>query len=484
MKKGFTAIILALLMAVSLLSCSDRSGNNEESIIDADNIETAGAKEVTETETAVSDDLPELSFEKDFNIFSPSVEHCASYIFSEEMDGDNVNDAKYEMHTAIEQRFGITVHEEHGNTWFPAEVLRKLVASGDSTYDISFCQDNVALEHLDLAYCLDNLIYLDLDKPYWDKGMNDACRISGKAYFAYGAYHMSHYDMTHILAFSKGLIDSLSLENPYDLVRSGAWTIDKLFKMGTTATFDVDGDGVMTSEDSYGFVSTPKQILPCFWIAFGERTIIPDKSEIFILNESEHFFNTLIKTFEVMRDGGIWCVNHEGTQTVENLVSMFGTRRVLFADQSFYFLSLFRDMDEDFGIIPYPKYTDEQENYYSRVEGGSLSMFALSNMTNPDQTGALLEAMASYGYNNVVPEYYEVSLKRKQSRDNDSADMLDLISRSRMVDLGDTWWCGTIRDGFFNDCFQTDNRNFASSYSSLQSNVKATIEKSIKNRNQ
>ncbi|MCR5263749.1 MAG: hypothetical protein K6D94_07745 [Clostridiales bacterium] len=161
-----------------------------------------------------------------------------------------------------------------------------------------------------------------------------------------------------------------------------------------------------------------------------------------------------------MRDGGIWYVNSEGGNIVEDLTSMFGDQRVLFADQSFYYLSTFRGMDEEFGIIPFPKYTEEQTQYHSRVEGGSVALIGMINMTDSEETGAVLEAMASYGYNHVIPEYYEVALKRKTSRDTESEEMLDLIFRSRTVDLGDSWWCGDIRNGFFNDCFQNDDRGF------------------------
>ena len=112
-------------------------------------------------------------------------------------------------------------------------------------------------------------------------------------------------------------------------------------------------------------------------------------------------------------------------------------------------------------------------------------MIGMINMTDPEEVGAVMEAMASYGYNNVVPEYYEVALKRKTSRDSDSEEMLDLIFAARTVDLGDTWWCGDIRDGFFNDCFQNDDRNFASAQKKLENIVKTTvkkIDKALQNR--
>ena len=481
MKKQILASLLALLMLSSAVACSDSGESAEQQKPAADEqAVSSGPESEAETEppeTKVTDDLPELTFEKEFNMISPTLGHCTSFVFAEELTGDNVNDARYGMKLAVEDRFGIVLREERDSNWRLENVLKALVASGDTTYDIAFCMDNVAPDHLPYARCLDDLPYLNFDKPYWDRGMNDASKIGGKTYYLCGAYHLSHYEMTHMITFGKWMVESLGLENPYELVKNNAWTMDKLFEMGQKATFDADGDGQWTEADSYGFVSTPKQVLPCFWIAFGERAISQDEETLFALNTSESFYDTLYKTFSVMRDGGIWFVNSDGGNVYEHLTEMFGNRGVLFADQTFYYLSTFRDMDEEFGIIPFPKYAEEQAQYYSRVEGGSVAMIGMINMTDPEEVGAVMEAMASYGYNNVVPEYYEVALKRKTSRDSDSEEMLDLIFAARTVDLGDTWWCGDIRDGFFNDCFRNDDRNFASAQKKLENIVKTTVKK-------
>ena len=115
----------------------------------------------------------------------------------------------------------------------------------------------------------------------------------------------------------------------------------------------------------------------------------------------------------------------------------------------------------------------------SRVEAGArIGMIPITNK-HPEYAGALLEAMSSYGYNHLIPEYYEVALKRRTSRDSESAEMLDLIFETRRYDLGDTWWCNELRDGLFKNMFAEDNRNLASEIARQGKIINKTLSKVV-----
>ena len=101
------------------------------------------------------------------------------------------------------------------------------------------------------------------------------------------------------------------------------------------------------------------------------------------------------------------------------------------------------------------------------------------NNKNPGYAGALLEAMAAYSFNEIIPEYYEVVLKRKNSRDEDSSAMLDLIFSTRSYDLGDTWWCNELRDGMFKPMFRDNNRDLTSELKKKNKLISKTMEKAI-----
>ena len=65
-------------------------------------------------------------------------------------------------------------------------------------------------------------------------------------------------------------------------------------------------------------------------------------------------------------------------------------------------------------------------------------MFLCVPMTtsDPERTGIVLEAMAAESMYTVTPAYYDVALKGKYARDEESLDMLDIILESRCYDLG------------------------------------------------
>ncbi|MBO5126732.1 MAG: hypothetical protein J6D10_04100, partial [Clostridia bacterium] len=75
--------------------------------------------------------------------------------------------------------------------------------------------------------------------------------------------------------------------------------------------------------------------------------------------------------------------------------------------------------------------------------------------------------------------YYDVVLKSKYTRDANSTAMLDLIYGNRFYDLGDTLFCGTIRDGVFAGKFKNNDMNLQSTLKSLTKVAERTIQKYV-----
>ena len=46
-----------------------------------------------------------------------------------------------------------------------------------------------------------------------------------------------------VLFFNKKLIEEYDLDDPYALVKSGEWTLDRLFSMSSEMLLDLNGDG-------------------------------------------------------------------------------------------------------------------------------------------------------------------------------------------------------------------------------------------------
>ena len=58
--------------------------------------------------------------------------------------------------------------------------------------------------------------------------------------------------------------------------------------------------------------------------------------------------------------------------------------------------------------------------------------------------GTLISAIAEQSMHTVTPAYYDVQLKYRDSRDDESGEMLDLIFDSRTFDLGCAFSWGNL----------------------------------------
>jgi len=163
-----------------------------------------------------------------------------------------------------------------------------------------------------------------------------------------------------------------------------------------------------------------------------------------------------------------------------NLHGVIELRRkyLLFFNSTFKKVGDLRDMDTDFGIIPYPKFTAAQASYHTRVEGGNPGVVPVT-ADNLQMIGTILEVLKAESAKTVIPAYYEVALKTKFARDEESSEMLDLIFENRIYDLGDTYWSALLRDGMFLDMFSRDNRNLASELERIEPRINAELDRVI-----
>lgn len=133
-------------------------------------------------------------------------------------------------------------------------------------------------------------------------------------------------------------------------------------------------------------------------------------------------------------------------------------------------------MDADFGIIPFPKYDEEQENYISYISPASVAML-LPNSLPADRlsrSATVMENFNALSYETVLPAYYEITLTGKSLRDNESAEMLDIMFGSAECELSYVYsW-----DNYHNTIIDvlTKGQNITSSLEGKRSAVEAKIE--------
>ncbi len=483
--KRTLCLILALLLLL-LVSCSETTSSEEPA--GSDSAVTPSAEEAVEAEAPETEvpapDLPaDLTFGgADFTFGVVENPNAKNAIVMEEITGDALNDAQYTTIAETCETLNVNIGEYVMTSGYPAaNSIIPLITAGDDVIQVAnvFCVDAPTLMGKAYVYDYNSIPYIDLSKPYWDAGVNESLSLAGIRYAAIGDLSVSTHDLTYILLFSSSLITQNNLESPYSLVFEGKWTMDKMKEMMESAMLDANGNGERDEEDVFGYLAANKMVLPSFWIGAGEKSMEYDENGTPVLAMTdERFVSVIEKIYAMTYD------NQARFKTAEDLdvptpnIRMFSSDHSLFLDCSLFYVASLREMETDFGIIPYPKYDDAQENYCARVSYYMPPMVPITN-GNLELTGAVLEEANYRAKLHVTPAYYDISLKGKYSRDPESISMLDLIFASRVVDLGDTLFCSNVRDGFVASMYSSDSRDLVSTVKKNEKVINKTVSKMV-----
>ena len=134
-------------------------------------------------------------------------------------------------------------------------------------------------------------------------------------------------------------------------------------------------------------------------------------------------------------------------------------------------------MDEDFGILPYPASEEKGAGYIygSRTFGGFPYVVPLT-ATDLDMISTIMEALACESANSVIPVLYDKVLKVKNTRDEDSARMLDMVRKNRITDLAETFWWDKVEYPY-EDYLRLGKYDIASRTEKIRSKAEKDIAK-------
>ncbi len=489
--KRITALILASLMAMpALASCSD-SGTNADATADdtaapvqestpADESEEQ-AEQTEQTDgvtTILKDDLPERDYEgADYAIYTRDITAHAPFLV-EDMNAEELNDSIYTRKVNVEERFSVKLIEE---VYSDEGLPYTLITAGDQTYSLMNVRctaaNNIASKKY--AFPINNLEYIDLEKGYWDDSLTADINVGKTYYFAIGDANIVALDFTNILLYNKKLYaDCIGTDSIYTLVDEGKWTFDRFGEMGAAATVDLDGNGKLNIKDQFGMLGNAKYLQCSLIPAAGEYYIHKDADNypVYDMPSNERMVNVVEKIFAVCNENGAWCVSTDTSNEATAAHNMFREGRGLFLATMFQYVETLRDMEDDFGVLPFPKYDENQDRYYTRVSFFDTSIIPVST-PDLERSAIILEALTCESHNLVVPAYYEVCLKSKYARDPDSARMLDILYNTRLVDFGDTYFVANIRDAFVEDSFLAGDVTLASQSKKIEKVMNKQIER-------
>lgn len=281
MKKRMISTILALIMIPGMMiSCTNTQGNEDVSTTDSSNShQPADTTSTVQTDASgniasgeldangyLKDSLPaDLNYGgKDVTILAWDGQSYEEFQV-DARTGEIVNDALYSRNMAVEDRLGVKlniVKTKGGSSDYEAftTLLRADVMAGGGN---SYNYDMIAAYSRTTAMCAyqgltQNLLatqYFDVEKPWWPQTLVDQSTVNGKLYFCSGDISLSLFHNLDVIYFNKTLADDYGFgaNGLYQMVLDETWTLDKMIELSEGVYRDLDGDGVKSKGDQFGF---------------------------------------------------------------------------------------------------------------------------------------------------------------------------------------------------------------------------------------
>ena len=454
----FNGICFCLIFSVLFLifaSCS----NNEKNISEADS---------SITEESVNENLVPHLEKRDLDEFELIILYTSDrednyddcQFNTDALNGERVNDAFYNRNRAIEEEYNCKISTiSVSNSGEVTTRVRQSMEAGVVDFHIAAAgiHDICPLAIEGSLYDFNNLegSNLKLDGEWWDQTAIKDISVANRLHFVTGDIIITENEATRFVYINKDIIQELNLEEPFTLVRNNEWTIDKMIEMAKYSKQDCDGDSQMTitSNDRWGLIASTYEGIAFMW-GCNQPMIKKDADDIpsFRFMETENV-NAWQKVYELIcnqeytaEGSRYYAWNDPGYHDVFEMNFVKGN--VLFFPNSIMYVSNgdMRNADIHYGILPTPKYDENQEEYSSSCTVYWATFLVIPTInTEIDKTTFLMEAMAYRGYTDVTNEYYQETLKNKRFQDNDSTEMLDIIFRNRTYDLSAIYdWGGSL----------------------------------------
>lgn len=453
MKKRLLVLFMAVILAILpvLTACGGTTTNEPQNTTDdSKTVQDNGGEE--DINSASEYEYPELNMDgRDFRILNcDPVWNFLTQIYVEEANGEVLNDAIFNRNKFIEDKFNINITELTADIGAIETRTRTTVQAGDDAYEVIFCprSNNAPIGTLitqGLFYNLDNIPEINLEGNWWKTSTIESSRLGDNngIYFLQSEIALMTLQGVWCLFFNETMMQNLGIEFPYQLVRDGKWTLDRLNEY-TKAGMNLNGDDsynwTVSGNSVYGMTS-PDNAMTALIVGLNEHFIKKDANNMpYLAIESERFYSGIDKIVSMTGTSGQYMeANDDRNSSTKNYEVLFEQGRSFFISAEFKSADLFRGMENSLGIVPMPKYDESQENYSHMIFRQCPVLVVPQTNSIPHETGTIIDAMEYRSHTEVTPVYYDITLSFKGLRNDDSIEMMHIINNSISLDLGTTY---------------------------------------------
>jgi len=467
--KTFISLALCAAMLVPMLvSCT--KGNISPGSTDIPENVTPG-----ETLTSVPYDL---KFEGEtFTVLCREDNEYGLYlheITADQSESDPVNQAVYERNLRVEERFGIDleIHDIPG-AWTQAEsfieLFRNSVMSASGKFDLIMSQQaymcDLGLSELYLNFYDIPYIREDINNVYFFAENVSELTVNDTLYFLVGDYSLTFWEYIYVMYFNKQTVEDEKLEDIYQLVRSDNWTIDKCIELSKGLYSDLDGDGRTGVNDRYAYITDFENTADALFSHFDvQSTGHDEEGNVVMAMDQGKMVSVLEKMIAFYNTKDVFTHKTSSTDTAVPFDTIFTENRALFYPERLERARTYRDSGTSFGIVPFPKWNAEQEGYYTQAQNAYSVAVIPMDAKDTAMSGAVLDVLSAISYDTVTPAFFDSALQSGFGRDEESAQMLDLIREGIRINFGYFYYNELGTGGIIRLLLNKKNSNFVSYY--------------------
>ena len=481
-------ILAALLLTVlAATACASESDGQKDTVTLAEKDSVGTVTEETTEETTVhyTDALKTQDFGGvDFRIYTTTalvgMTLPTTINYASETTGEVVNDTLFARDLWISENYNVNM-EYTVDTLSPRNLTTAILAS-DAAYDLiihDLAEWTRNLADSNCIYPLNKIDTIRLDQPYWMPELNEQLKIGGNLIYSSSAISPRFYGSVYVILYNRDLAANLDLGDMYALVSDGGWTIDRMMEYSRMAYADLNGDGKYDDNDRVGMfyeVLTPESMV----MGAGYHYVVNDNGQLKVMLEDEKLVTLMQRMAEFFGED---CCTWDNNDPKYDVMKVLNAGNFLFYNPCTFNLADLRDLSCDYGILPMPKESEAQKLYYgySQPWASANPMIPITAVGDHlSMVGTLTDAMAAYGYDYLRPAVYENVIQLKGTRDERSAEIIDLMFENVTYELTSILEFGKL-DTKLSEYFTKDHgrTQLASLYASLKSSVEKEVQKTV-----
>lgn len=439
--KQFTRILALLLALISVFSLFVACGDKEDKGGNSELDEIIGAGTEFDPKIEAKDyDGYEFTF---ITQESADYGYKVQYLVSDGEEGNLLKDAIAKRNAVIEEKYNVKIKQF--DVAHLLNEVRTQVMGGTPGFDVILANARTmsTLAREGLLYNLYDIEQFNLEQPYWDQRANADLKMGDKLY--YTNCDLNIHTIGSAIFFNKKLITDYQLTSPYTYMENNEWTLDNWAILAKAISKDVNNDGAMTEFDQYSQLSSHGADA-YFITSSGIRFTQMDETglpKVTFVDNPDKLVKVHEKTKSVFGDSSVnYCISCSSVDA-HGLSSKWEYLRTLFKQDLYLFdytsddcLVLYKDMESEFGIVPFPKYDSAQENYHANYPD-DFNLMGLPNIiTDTERTGKIVEDLNYYSSFILIPVWYDTLLTRRYTRDDESEATLRYIKENRVYDIG------------------------------------------------